>query len=159
MLHNFLNPIKQQQLISATPQSLCLLLSTSSSQPRFTLGFSWESPSPALVAAISRLLYSSGRVAPGETQVGADHGLHHLGNPRASAPSGQLQTMSENHHPAPAQLIFHRGQKLVVNGHSQSLKLTGLGKTLPDIFQQQPRLTYKSILSPHSRFTWSTQLG
>ena len=30
------------------------------------------------------------------TQVGADLGLHHLGNPRASTPSGQLQTMSEH---------------------------------------------------------------
>ena len=29
---------------------------------------------------------------------------------------------------------------MVVIGHSQSLQLTGLGKSLPLIFQQQPRL-------------------
>ena len=38
------------------------------------------------------MLYSSGRVALGKTQVGADLGLHHLGNPRANIPGGQLQT-------------------------------------------------------------------
>ena len=89
------------------------------------------------------LLYSSGRVALGKTQVGVDLGLHHPGNPRVSAPSGQLQTMLEHHHPAPAQLIFHGQQRLVVNSHSQSLQLTGLGKSLPLICQQQLKLNYK----------------
>ena len=32
----------------------------------------------------------------GRTQAGADLGLHQLGKPRASAPSGQLQTMLEH---------------------------------------------------------------
>ena len=82
-------------------------------------------------------------MALGKTQVGADLGLYHLGNPRASTPSGQLQTMLDHHHPALAQLIHHRGQRLVVSGHSQSLQLTDLGKSLPLICQQQPRLNYK----------------
>ena len=32
---------------------------------------------------------------------------------------------------------------MVVSGHSQSLQLTGLGKSFPLICQQQPRLNYK----------------
>ena len=79
----------------------------------------------------------------GKTQVGTDLGLPHAGNPRACTPSRQLQTMSEHHHPAPAELILHRGWNLVVSGHSQALQLTGLGKPLPLTFQQQPRLNYK----------------
>ena len=90
--------------------------------------------------------------APGKTQVGADLGLHHLGNPRVSTPSGQPQTMSEHHHPAPAQLILHGGWRLVVSGHSQSLQLTGLGKSLPLICQQLPSLNYKRrVCSAHTK--------
>ena len=74
---------------------------------------------------------------------GADLGLHHTGNLRASTPSGQLQTMSEHHHPALAKLILFGGQRLVVSGHSQSLKLTGLSKCPPLTCQQQSRLNYK----------------
>ena len=117
--------------------------STSSSQPRFIawlhLGISKSSTSSSHL----RLLYSSGRVAPSKTQVGAYLGLHHLGNPRASTPSRQLQTTSEQDHPTPAQLILHGGQSVVVSDHSQSLQLTGLGKSLPLTCQQQPRLNYK----------------
>ena len=53
--------------------------------------------------------------------MGADLGRHHMGNPRARAPSGHLQSTLEHHHPVPAQLILHRGQRLVVSGHSQFL--------------------------------------
>ena len=74
---------------------------------------------------------------------GADPGLHHLGNPRASAPSGQVQTTSEQHLSAPAQLILHGRQRLVVSGHSLFLQLFGLGKSLPLIYKQKPRLNYK----------------
>ena len=38
--------------------------------------------------------------------------------------------------PAPALLIIHGGQMLVVSGQSQSLQLTGLGKSLPLICQR-----------------------
>ena len=90
--------------------------------------------------------------AAGKTQVGADFGLHHPGNPRANTPSGQLQTMLDHHHPAPAQLILHGGWRLVVNGHSQSLQLSCLGKSLPLICQQQPRLNYKrKVYSAHTK--------
>ena len=51
--------------------------------------------------------------------------------------------MSKYHHPAPAQLILHGGQRLVVSGHSQSLQLNGLGKSLTLTYQQQSRLSYK----------------
>ena len=47
------------------------------------------------------------------------------------------------HHPTPAQLILYGVQKSVVSGHRQSLQLTGLGKSLLLICQQQPRLNYK----------------
>ena len=134
---------------------------TSSRQPRLTawlcLGVSKTSTSSRHL----RLLYSSGRVALGKTQVGADLGLHHSGNPRASIPSRQLQTMSEHHHLAPTQLILHGWQRLVVSGHSQSLELTGLGKSLPLTCQQQPRLNYKRrVHGAHTKGTpWVPTLG
>ena len=97
-----------------------------------------------------RLLYTSGRVASGKTQVGVDFCLHHLGNPRARAPRGQVQATSEHHHPVPAQLILHGGWRLVVSGHSQFLQLTGLDKSLPLTYQWQPRLNYKRrVYSAH----------
>ena len=98
---------------------------------------------PSTSSSYLRLLYSSWRVAPGRIQVGADLGLHHPGNPRACTHSGQLQTTSEYCHPVPAQLILHGGKRLVASGHSQSLWLTGLGKSLPLTCQEQPRLNYK----------------
>ena len=86
--------------------------------------------------------------------MGAGLGLQHPGNPRASAPSGQLQTTLEHHYPAPAKLILHGGQRLIISGHSQPLKLTGLGKSLPLIYQQQPRLNYKRrVYSAHTKGT------
>ena len=106
------------------------------------------------MAVICRLLYSSCREAMSRTQVGADLGLHHPGTPRACAPSGQLQTTLKHHHPAPAQLILHRGQRLVASGHSQSLKLTGLGKSLTLTCQEQPRLNSKRrMYSAHTKGT------
>ena len=127
---------------------------TSSSQPRFTAWLHLRICKPNTSGSHLRLLYSPSRVAPGKTQEGADLGLHHLGNPRASLPSGQLQTTLEHHHPAPAQLILHRGQRVVVSGHNQSLQLTGLGKSLPLICLQQPRLNYKRrVCSAHRKGT------
>ena len=116
---------------------------TSSSQSRFTGWLCLGISEPSTSSNHLRLLYTLGRVALGKTQVGADLGLHHSENPRAIAPSGQLQTLLEQHHPAPAQLILHRGWRLVFSGHSQSLQLTGLGKSLLLTCQQQPRLNYK----------------
>ena len=41
---------------------------------------------------------------------------------------------------------------MVVIGHSQSLQLTGLGKSLQLICQQQPRLNYKRrVYSAHTK--------
>ena len=147
MLHNFLDSLKQATAgFSETAAPVPLAKwpwPCTSSLPRFTawlhLGVSKSSTSSSHL----RLLCSSGRVAPSKTQVGADPGLYHLGNPRACAPSGQLRTTSEHHCPAPAQLILQRGWRLVVSGHNQYLQLTGLGKPLPLICQQQPRLNYK----------------
>ena len=64
-------------------------------------GSAWEPPSPEQLVAICRLLCSSHWVAPGGTQVVADSDLRCFGNPRACAPSRQLQTTLEHHHPAP----------------------------------------------------------
>ena len=102
---------------------------TSSSQPRFTAWLGLWISKLSTTSSHLRWLYSSGRVAPGKTQVGADIGLYCPGNPRAYAPSVQLQIMLEHHHPAPAQLTLHGGWRLVVSSHRQSLWLTGLGKT------------------------------
>ena len=48
------------------------------------LGFTWESLSPAQVAAISDCFIAY-RVALGKTEVEADLSLHHPGNPKAKA--------------------------------------------------------------------------
>ena len=61
---------------------------SSSSQLTFT---AWLCLGISKPGSHFRSLYSSGRVAPGKTPVRPDLGLHHLGNPRANAPSGQLQ--------------------------------------------------------------------
>ena len=127
---------------------------TSSSQISFTAWLHVGISKPSTSSSHLRLLCSSVKKALGKTQVGADLGLHHPGNPRARAPSGQLQTISEHHHPDPAQLIHHRGQRLVVSGHSQSLQLTGLGRSLPLTCQQQPKLKYKRRVYPaHTKGT------
>ena len=139
-----------------SPQAPYLLSSgprpgTRSSQPRFTAWLHLGISKPSTSSSHLRLLHSSGMVTLGSKQVGADPGLHHLGNRRACTPSGQLQTTSENHHPAPALLKLHTGQRLVVSGHSQSLQLTGLGKPLPLTFQQQSRIKHKRrVYSAHA---------
>ena len=76
-----------------------------------------------------------------------------LGKPRACVPSGTHgSTTWEYHHPAPAQLIIYSGQRLVVSVHSQSLQLTVQGKSLPFIYQQQPKLSYmRRVYSAHMR--------
>ena len=140
-----------------SPQPLYLLLSgprpgTSISQPRFTAWLHLGISKPSTSSSHLRLLYSSGRVATRRTQVRTDLGLHHPRNPKANAPSGQLQTTLEHHHPGPAEIILHGGWRLVVNGHSQTLPLTGLDKSLPLTCQQQPRLAYKGrVYSAHMK--------
>ena len=122
--------------------------STSSSQLRCTAWLCLGICKPSTSSSHLRWLYSSGRLALGKTQVGADLGLY-PGNT-----SGQLQARSEHRHPAPTQLILHRERRLVVSGHSQPLQLTGLGKALPLICQQQPRLNYKRrAYSAHTKGT------
>ena len=134
-----------QQLDSVSP---------SGSQIRVTAWLHLGISKPSTSSSHLRLLYSSGRVAWGKTQVEAELGLHHPGNPRANVPSGQLQTTSEHHHPAPAQLILHGGRRLVVSVYSQSLQMTGLGKSLSLICQQQPSLNYKrKVSSAHTKGT------
>ena len=116
---------------------------TSSSQPRFTAWLCLGISKSSISSSHLRLLYISGKMVLGKTKVGADLGLYYLGNLRACTPSGQLQTTLEHHHPALAQLILLGELKLLISGPSQSLQLTGLGKSLPLICQQQPRLNYK----------------
>ena len=160
VLQNSLNPLKRATAGLSKPSGphtsykVVPRPGTSSSQPRFTAWLLLGISKPSTIKSHLRLLCTSGRVALGKKQVEADLGLYHLGNPRASGPNGQLQTTSEHHHPAPAHLILHGGQKLVVSGHSQSLQLTGLGKSLPLICQQQPRSNYKRrMYSAHTKGT------
>ena len=149
MLHKFLNPIKQAEQASVSPRH-----DTSSRQLRFTAWLPLGSSKPSTSSSHLTLLYSSGRVPQGEIQVRADLRLHDPRYPRANAPSGQLHTTSDHHHPAPAQLIPHGGQRLVVSGRSQSLQLIGLGKSLPLICQQQPRFNHKGrMYSAHTKGT------
>ena len=151
MLYNFHNLFKLA--MAGFSESPAFLLrgprpGTSSNQPRFTTWLHLGISKPSTGTSHLRLLCSSGRVALGKTQVGADLGLYHPGNPRASAPSGQLQTHLEHHHPCTAGPQW----RSVVSGQSQSLQLTGLGKSLPLICQQQPRLNYKRrVYSAHTK--------
>ena len=120
-----------------------------SSQPRLTallpLGISKSSISSSIYL---RLIYSSGWMAPGKTQVGADLGLHNLGNPKAKAPSGP---------PSLCPCTADPPQRAEVCGQwSQpiSLQLTGLGKSLPLNSQQQPRVIYtRRVYSAHRKGT------
>ena len=127
-------------------------MSPRNSQIRLTAWLYQGLSKPSTSISHLRLLCSSGSVSWSKIQVEADLGMHHLGNPWANTPSGQLQTMWEYHHPAPTLLILHRGWSLVVSGHSQSLQLTGLGYSLPLTCQQQPRLNYKRrVYSAHTK--------
>ena len=115
------------------------------------LGFIWDSPIPAQVAAFSDCFIAQAGWLWAKHRWGVTMacttqetpGPAHLVN--IYRPCGRTY-----HHPAPAHLILHRGQRLVVSCHSQSLQLTGLGKSLPLTYQQQPRLHYKrSVCSAH----------
>ena len=129
-------------------------LGTSNSQISFTAWLCIGLSMPSKSSSHLTLFYNSSRVAPGKTQMGDDIALHHQGNARASARSGQLQTTLYHCHPAPAQLILHGRQNLLVSGHSQSLHLTGLGKSLPLACQQQPSFNYKrKVYSAHTKGT------
>ena len=95
MLHNFLNHSNKQQWASVSPRP-----GTSSSQPRYTAWFHLGISKPSSTSSSHlRLSYSLVRVALGKTQVGADHGLHDLGNLKACSLSRQLQTTSEQKPP------------------------------------------------------------
>ena len=136
MLHNFLNPFKQQ-LASVSPQSWYLLLSgprhdTSSSQPRLTLGFTWESPSPAQVPAISDCFIAQAEWHWEKYRLGLTLVCTTWESPEPTHPVDSYRPhQSTSNHPAPTQVIFHRGWMLVVSSHSQSLQLAGLSKFIP----------------------------
>ena len=143
---------KSPQTSSSWPQQAPGPALTAISQPRFTAWLCLEISKLSTSSSYFRLPYSSGRVALGKTQVGDDLSLHHQGKPWANTPSGQLQTMSEHHYPALTKLIHQGGQRLLVSGHSQSLQLSGLGKSLPLICQQRPRLNYmRRVYSVHKK--------
>ena len=118
-----------------------LALATSSFGSQF--GFAWESPSSAQLAVTLDCSIA---------QAGWPWAKHRLWQNLACTtqetsgsthPVDSYRPLSERHHPAPAQLILHVGWRFVVCGPSQSLQLTGLGKSFALICQQQPRLNYK----------------
>ena len=148
-LYNFVNPFKEATAGLSEPPTLWTTCSVvpgpaqGAASLDSQLDFTGVPPSLAQVAAISDYFIAQAGSPWGKTQVGADLGLHHLVNHRACEPSGQLQSTSEHHQPALAQLILHGGQRLVVSSYSKSLQLTGLGKSHPLICQQQSKLKYK----------------
>ena len=157
MLHNFLNLLKQATASLSELPALYLLLSgprpgTSCSQTNFTAWLHLGISKPSTNSSHLRLLYSSGRMPQAKHKWGLTLSCTTWGNPRTNKPSAQLQIKSEHCHPAPAQRILHRGWRLVVSGHSQYLQLTGLGKSLPSICQQQSRLNHKRrVYSAHMK--------
>ena len=122
--------------------------STSSNQPTFTAWLLWGISKPSTSSTHLRWLYSSDRVASGKTQVGADLGLHYLGNP---GPAHIVDSYIGAPSPCPCTADPPQGQRVVVSGHSQSLQLTGLGKYLQLTCQQKSRLNYKRrVYSAHT---------
>ena len=102
-------------------------------------GTSCTLPPPSPPAAISDHCVAYAQGAPDRTQMEADLGLYHLGNPRACTPSGQLQTTLEHH---PITSTSHGGRWLLARGQPV-LQLSGLGKSLPLTYLWQSRLIYK----------------
>ena len=83
----------KQQPASVSPQPLLpkwLWARTSRSQPRFIAWLWLGTSKPSTSTSHLRLLYRSGRVAMGKTQVRAVLGLYQLGNSRTCTSSGQL---------------------------------------------------------------------
>ena len=83
-------------------------MSPSSNQIRLIAWLCLGISKPSTSSSHLRLLYSSGRMAPGKTQVGADLGLQHPRNTRVSTPSGQLQ-LRELHWQRERKSMFERG--------------------------------------------------
>ena len=155
---NCLNPLKQAtSCLSERPAN------TSSIQLRFTAWLSLGISEPSASCSHLRLLYNSGRVALSKTQVGADLGLHHLGNPRASTPSGQLQTTPEHHHPAPVQLVLPGAWSAEGGGQwSQPIFAVDRPGKIPPIdlpTATKSQLQEEGVHSPHEGCTLSAQLG
>ena len=125
----------------------------SSSQIRFTSQLCLGISKCSTTSRHLRLLYSSGRVPQAKQRWGLTLACAAQETPGPVHPVDSYRPRRSTA-PHPAQLILHRGWRLVVSGHSQSLQLTGLGKFLPLICQQQPRLNYKrTVYSAHIKGT------
>ena len=125
--------------------------STSNSQTRFTAWLHLGSPNPAQIAAISDCFTAQAEWpwAKHRWELTLAYTSWETLGPAHPVDSYRPQGAPP---PCPAQLILHRGQRLVLSSYSQSLQLTGLGKSLPLICQQQPRVNYKSrVYSAHTK--------
>ena len=144
---------KSSQTSSSWPQwapGLALAGASLDSQ----LGFTWETPSSAQVAATSDCFTA---------QVGWPWAKHRWGLTLACTTQETPEPVYpvDSYRPlwSSTALPLHswssmegRGWRLVVSGHRQSLQLIGLGKPLPLICQQQPRLNYKGrVYSAHTK--------
>ena len=148
MLHNFLKSPKQATPSLSEPQAQHY------QQPRFTAWLHLGISMPSTSSSHLRLLCSSGRVPQANTlRLTSAHTTWETPEPVHLVDSLRPHP-SEYHHPVLAQLILHRGWRLVVSGHSQSLQLISVGKSLPLMCQQQPALNYKRrIYSDHTKGT------
>ena len=135
----------KQQLASVNPSS-----SQSRVKPWLHLGISTTSTSSRHL----RLLYSSGRVPQAKHRWVLTLACTIQKTPGPALPMDSYRPLWSTTTWPSAQLILHRGWRLVVSDPSQSLQLTGLGKSLPLIHQQQPRLNYKRrVYSAHTKGT------
>ena len=124
---------------------------TSSSQPRFLAWLCLAISKPSKSNSHFQSIYSSGRVPQAKYRWGLTLACTNRETP---GPAHPVDSYRHHHHLTPAQLILHGGWKLMVSGHSQSLQLTGLGKSLPLTCQEQPRLNYKrTTYSAHTKGT------
>ena len=116
-------------------------------QPRFTAWIPLEISKPSSSRLHLRLIYTSGRVSSGKTQVGADLGLHHSGNLRASAPIDHVRA------PPPCPFTADPPQGASSGGHwSQPVLAADWPEKIPPVdllTATKDQLQDKDVLNPH----------
>ena len=161
MFHNFLNLSKQVTAGPRKPPASIPLVkwsrpSTRSSQSRSTAWlFTWESPSPAQVAAISDCFIVHAEWPQ------AEHSGDWFQPALPRKPQSLCTQWTATHHvealpPCPCTADPPQRVEVGVSGHSQSLQLTGLGKYLPLTCQQHQRTTTRRgrrVYSAHMKGT------
>ena len=121
-------------------------------------GFAWKPPSPVQVAAISDCFIAQAWSPQAKHRWGLTLAYSTQKTPGPAHPVDSYRSCwSTTTLLITAQLILHGRQRLVVSGHSQSLQLTGLGKSLILMPTTTKAQLQEGVLSPHEGCTSSAQ--